>query len=135
EMKRIAERLVSTYQPVYAIANSIETHPMVPALAALGVPSVALVHEFAAYTRTLLKMRDVLDWASHIVFPAHIVAQSSYDAFPGFARRRGVHVLAQGSVDHPESHDEDTAKQRQDHELARALRPDPTADTFVVLGA
>jgi len=135
EMKRVAERLVSAYQPVYAIANSIETHLMVPALAALGVPSVALVHEFAAYTRPLLKMRDVLDWASHIVFPAHIVAQSSYDAFPGFARRRGVHVLAQGSVDHPESHDEDTAKQRQDHELARALRPDPTADTFVVLGA
>jgi len=138
EMKRIAERLVDVYHPVYAIANSIETHLMVPALAALGVPSVALVHEFAAYTRPLLRMRDVLDWASHIVFPAHIVAQSSYDAFPGFARRHGVHVLAQGSVDHPGNHnDEDAtgAKQRQDDELARALRPDLAADTFVVLGA
>ena len=99
EMKRVAERLVAAYNPLYAIANSIETHLLVPELARLGVPSVALVHEFAAYTRPLAKMRDVLDWATHVVFPAHCVAQSSYTTFPGFARRRGVHVFSQGRAE------------------------------------
>ena len=103
DIKRVAERLVAAYNPLYAIANSIETHLLVPALARLGVPSVALVHEFAAYTRPLTRMRDVLDWATHVVFPAHLVAQSSYTAFPAFARRRGVHVLAQGRAEPPDN--------------------------------
>jgi hypothetical protein len=74
---------------------------LVPALARLGVPSVALVHEFAAYIRPVDRMRDVFDWATHVVFPARVVAQSSFAAFPSLERRRGIHVLPQGRVDIP----------------------------------
>ena len=49
----------------------------------------------------MMKMHDVLDWATHVVYPAHVVAQSTYTAFPAFARRRGVHVLSQGCVELP----------------------------------
>jgi glycosyltransferase involved in cell wall biosynthesis len=137
EMKRVAERLVAAYKPLYAIANSIETHLLLPALAKLGVPSVALIHEFAAYTRPLAKMRDVFDWATHIIFPAKLVAQSSYTAFPAFARRRGVHVLSQGRAMLPGNcapkpgADTDTD---HDGNISRRARPDDAADTFVVLG-
>lgn len=137
EMRRVAERLVAVYHPLYAIANSIETHLLVPALATLGVPSVALVHEFAAYTRPLAKMRDVLDWATHVVFPANIVAQSSYMAFPAFARRRGVHVLSQGRAMLPGGRAARLAADiNADHDgdIRRCVRPDNAADTFVVLG-
>jgi glycosyltransferase involved in cell wall biosynthesis len=137
EIKRVAERLVAAYNPLYAIANSIETHPLVPALAKLGVPSVALVHEFAAYTRPLAKMRDVLDWATHVVFPAHLVAQSSYTAFPPFAQRRGVHVLSQGRTELPGNRAaRPAADPHADHvaDIGRYVRPDDAGNTFVVLG-
>jgi len=135
-MKRVAERLVSEYKPLYAIANSIETSLLVPALAAFGVPSVALVHEFAEYVRPMSKMRDGLDWAAHVVYPAHVVAQSTFSAFPPFVRRRGVHVLSQGCVDLPD----DAAASPTDSDLDRhggvasLVRPDNAADAFVVLG-
>jgi glycosyltransferase involved in cell wall biosynthesis len=137
DMKRVAERLMVAYNPLYAIANSIETHLLVAALAAFGVPSVALVHEFAGYTRPLAKMRDVLDWATHVVFPAHLVAKSTYTAFPSFAWRRGVHVLAQGRVELPGSrptrHATDVGTGR-DGDGSRLVRPDDSTETFVVLG-
>jgi glycosyltransferase involved in cell wall biosynthesis len=136
EMRRVAERLVAAYNPLYAIANSIETHLLVPALARLGVPSVALVHEFAGYTRPLDKMRDVLDWATHVVFPARFVAQSSHAAFPAFERRRGVHVFSQGHAELPENGDGPAADTDVDavSDVGRLVRPDNAADAFVVLG-
>jgi glycosyltransferase involved in cell wall biosynthesis len=136
EMERIAERLVAEYSPLFAIANSIETHLFVPALAKLGVPSVALVHEFAAYTRPLSKMRDVLDWASHVVFPASLVANSSYTAFPALRRRRGIHVLAQGQADLPGSRANTSVIEAENSGVAvgRLVRPEDKSDCFVVLG-
>jgi len=137
EMKRVAERLVAAYDPLYAIANSIETHLLVPALGRLGVPSVALVHEFASYTRPLAKMRDVFDWATHIIFPANLVAQSSYTVFPAFARRRGVHVLSQGRAVLPGNRAPKSAADTDidhDGDIGRCVRADAAADTFVVLG-
>jgi glycosyltransferase involved in cell wall biosynthesis len=137
DIKRVAERLVAAYSPLYAIANSIETHLLVPALAKLGVPSVALVHEFAAYTRPLAKMRDVFDWATHIIFPANLVAQSSYTAFAALARRRGVHVLSQGRAVLPGKRAPQPAVDTDvDHDanIGRGVRSDNADDTFVVIG-
>ena len=137
EMQRVAERLVAAYKPLYIVANSIETHLLAAALARLGVPLVALVHEFTAYTRPLAKMRDVLDWATHVVFPAEIVAQSCYTAFPAFRRRRGVHVSAQGKAALPGNRGTrrvaDNGVER-DSDVGRSVRPDDAADVFVVLG-
>ena len=137
EMKRVAERLVAAYNPLYAIANSIETRLLVPALAKLGVPSVALVHEFASDISPLFTMRDVLDWATHVVFPTHLVAQSTYTVFPALARRRGIHVLLPGRAELPESSvARPTADPKVDdgRDIGRLVRPEDAADSFVVLG-
>ena len=137
EMRRIAQRLVATYQPLYAIANSIETCLMVPPLAALGVPTVALVHEFAAYTRPLQKMRNVYDWAAHVVFPAQIVADSSMRAFPDLKARAGLHLMAQGHSDLP-TRSGPSAPNVGDgsgQESESVLRPTGDDDACVILGA
>jgi len=136
EMSRLARRLVDEYDPMYAIANSVETHLLVPALARLGVPSVALVHEFASYTRPVERMRDVFDWATHVVFPAHVVAQSSFAAFPSLERRRGVHVLPQGRVEIPAARPQDSEQHDMgESDSVRLVRPENARDSFVVLGA
>ncbi|PZV40515.1 rhamnan synthesis F family protein [Mesorhizobium kowhaii] len=132
---RLAKRITEEFKPLYAIANSVETQIMVPALASCGVPSVALVHEFANYTRPVTKMRNVYDWAQHVVFPAEIVAQSSYDAFPGLERRPGIHIMAQGRSDPPPASSalERTDKKRD--EFLLRLRPEGEEASFLVLGA
>lgn len=130
EMSRLGERLVQAYGPRFAIANSIESNLLVPPLAMRGVPSVALVHEFATYTRPIEKMSNIFDWATDIVFPARIVAESTFRAFEHMRHRRGVHVLAQGRVDVPAPADKDEGE-----DLAAAVRPAGTRDRFIVLGA
>lgn len=131
EMRRIADRIVREYRPLYAIANSIETHAIVPALAQAGVPVVALVHEFAAYTRPRSKFTDLFDWASAVVFPAQMVAQSSYRNYAGLSSREGIHVFAQGQSEIPH------AAQSRDkkHEKPIQLRPKGWEDAIVILGA
>jgi glycosyltransferase involved in cell wall biosynthesis len=135
EARRIAERIVEAYRPLYAIANSIETRPMVPHLVALGVPTVALVHEFAAYVRPLAAMRQVYDFASHVVFPARIVAESSTRVFPDLDARAGIHIKAQGRADPPVSCE--TAPNACDSaEQKAATGPlEEAKGCFVVLGA
>jgi glycosyltransferase involved in cell wall biosynthesis len=132
DMSRLAEWIVREYRPHYAVANSIETHAIVPPLAALGVPSVALVHEFAAYTRPLPRMRDIYDWASHVVFPARIVADSSFKTFSGLQARPGIHIIAQGRNDPPRG--EGQCGDPSTDLLAR-LRATGEEEVFLVVGA
>lgn len=141
EMRRIAHELVARYRPLYVVANSIETHPIVPPLASLGIPTIALVHEFASYTRPVGRMKDIFDWAPHVIFPARLVAQSSFDAFPQLQVRRGVCVFPQGpsivpQQDPPQS-DSDASDGKREEELASlvsAIRPLERSRAFVVLG-
>jgi glycosyltransferase involved in cell wall biosynthesis len=137
EFRRVADRLVTTYDPLYVIANSIETKGMVPPLVARGVPTVALVHEFAAYTRPLVSMLEIYEWAQYVIFPAQLVAESSFEAFPHLSKRQGVRVLAQGRVDLPTRHNVDAAPRSGggiEADLGHLVRPKGTEDAFVVLG-
>ncbi|QTL03038.1 glycosyltransferase [Aquabacter sp. L1I39] len=130
DARRLVERLIKDYRISYAVANSIETQIVVPELARRGVPVISLVHEFAAYTRPLSKMRNVYDWASHIVFPARISAKSSFDAFPGLDQRRGIHVLAQGRNDPPAG----AGSLDEASELPSCLDRRKLKDAFIVIG-
>jgi glycosyltransferase involved in cell wall biosynthesis len=131
EMSRLAERLIESYRPVYAIANSVETYSVVPPLVARGIPTVALVHEFAAYTRPLERMRNIYDWASHVVFPARIVAESSFRAFPDLKGRACLHYISQGPPQLP------SVAQTSSRGAAIEVSPHALADvdSFIVLGA
>lgn len=130
-MQRIAQRLVANYEPIYAITNSIETSALAPPLARLGVPVVALVHEFASYTRPFSKLNNVFDWASDLVYSARMVMDSSFEQVPGLESRAGLHLLPQGRSDIPKPAraPEATAPTVQD------LRPSGREGAFVVLGA
>ncbi|RWD74267.1 rhamnan synthesis F family protein [Mesorhizobium sp.] len=134
DASRIAERIATTYSPLYAVANSAETRVMIPHLVALGVPTVALVHEFAAYVRPVDSMRQVFDFASHVVFPARTVAESSARFFSDMKVRAGVHIQSQGRNDPPRSREIS-----DDSFPAKRKAPqgplDEAESCFVVIGA
>ena len=131
-MLTVAQRIVSAYQPVYAISNSIETSALIPPLAQLGVPVIALVHEFASYTRPLSKLNNAFDWAEHIVFSARMVADSSLEQIPGLEGREGIHLLAQGRSEIPLP---PTSTEQVNATGTITLRPSGRENAFVVLGA
>lgn len=124
----IAESLVSKYRPLYVIANSVETHALVPFFVRAGVPVVALFHEFAAYTRPLAKLEDIFGWADEVVFSSRMTIESAADYHKGLESRAGVHLLPQGRSEIPVPHPSEP-------QPPQPLRPEGREDAFVVLGA
>jgi glycosyltransferase involved in cell wall biosynthesis len=110
EGKHLVRRLCASYQVLYAIANSIETRFVLPALAHAHVPVVTLAHEFASYTRPAGSMGQALDWSTHVVFPAEVVAAAAEREHPTL-KGRPTHVLPQGPCPAPPAtHVRDSAR-------------------------
>jgi glycosyltransferase involved in cell wall biosynthesis/2-polyprenyl-3-methyl-5-hydroxy-6-metoxy-1,4-benzoquinol methylase/predicted nucleic acid-binding Zn-ribbon protein len=126
--KRLAEKIVHSYNPEYVIANSVETHLMVVSFAELGVSCIALIHEFASYTRPQSKFRDVCDHASALVFPGNEIAGSVFALIPQLSGDHRVYIRPQGRCILP--------RVPADHgPRASAIRPAASPHAFVVLGA
>jgi glycosyltransferase involved in cell wall biosynthesis len=100
EFRAFIEALILRYRPKYAIANSVETRIFIPAFEEAGVPVIALVHEFAEYTRPVGTLNQVYLTASAVVFPADIVVKSSIAEYP-FLALRDVVVIPQGECEIP----------------------------------
>lgn len=99
-VQAFVEALISRYGPKYAIANSVETRIFIPAFEEAGVPVIALVHEFAEYTRPADTLNQVYLTASAVVFPADIVVRSSLAEYP-FLALRNIVVIPQGECEIP----------------------------------
>jgi glycosyltransferase involved in cell wall biosynthesis len=135
EASRLARRLEEIYRPLYVIANSVETRALVPALTQEGVPVIALVHEFSAYTKPAGSLQLLYERAAEIVFSADIVRRSSEADYP-FLRLRHTHVLAQGPSEVPRSSmpTSDPKQTEAERRIRSQLRPDGAKDDLVVVG-
>jgi len=91
----IANEINARFSPVYAIANSAATYPLIPALERSGIPVVALVHEFTSSIRPYGVLSALFDTASEIVFSAEIVADSMRSEYTSLLAR-DHHIIAQG---------------------------------------
>ncbi|HEX7678918.1 MAG TPA: glycosyltransferase family 4 protein, partial [Thermoanaerobaculia bacterium] len=133
DTKHLVRHLCRSYRVLYAIANSIETRMMLPALAHAHVPVVTLVHEFASYTRPAGSMGRALDWSTHVVFPAGLVADSAQKEHPTLCGRT-IHVLPQGPCPAPTAKElpETTSSGASPNEVVRQRGRD---DALVVLGS
>ena len=76
EIEVLARQIHDNYAPKYAIANSVESRFVVAELEALGIPVVALVHEFSSAYRPVGILHGLFKAASAIVFSAQIIANS-----------------------------------------------------------
>ena len=142
EQSRIPHIATRSLQPLlervkfeYALVNSIESRGVLPLLADLFIPSIVLIHEFAAYTRPRRAIAEMVLWASQPVFSASLVAASAQIECHALLEPPPV-ILPQGRPTPPPA---DTTANEQEFERARIrglIRPfslDPR--TLVVLGA
>lgn len=127
-------QLVEAHQITYAIANSVETWTVLEALAKGSVPSLVLVHEFAAYTRPSRKFFASFFWADEVVFSTKLTYESVVSEYPQLAAKN-CRFIQQGRCVLLAA-ESDTA--RLDKETARikaVLRPAcAPAESLVVLG-
>ncbi|WP_213939882.1 rhamnan synthesis F family protein [Pseudomonas sp. dw_612] len=79
----------------FALINSIESRIVLPGLAINFVPTISLIHEFAAYIRPKIAFTDMMFWSTEVVFSSTVIHQSATKEFPSLAERP-VHILPQG---------------------------------------
>ena len=123
--------IVAKYSPVYAIANSVETRYFVPSLERLGVPVIALVHEFSSYTRPRHTLLHLYTTASEIIFSARLVAEDSLKDYPQLAGR-DFKILPQGPSQVPTRQSSDDSAPLD--VIRETIRPPGHEDAFVVVG-
>jgi glycosyltransferase involved in cell wall biosynthesis/SAM-dependent methyltransferase len=99
-VRAVVDRLVKVYSPIYVIANSVETRYFVPDFEQVGVPVVALVHEFSSCFPPLGTLNPLFETASEIVFPARVVAEASLKDYRRL-KARDLKMLAQGPTKMP----------------------------------
>jgi glycosyltransferase involved in cell wall biosynthesis len=133
EAEYLVRHLTASYRVFMAIANSIESRFLLPALAYHLVPVVTLVHEFASYTRPAGAMGQALDWSTQIVFSADLVARAAQREHPTLTGR-SIHVLRQGRCDVPPRWNEDGSPARSAEGLDHLFRPKGAENALVVLG-
>jgi glycosyltransferase involved in cell wall biosynthesis len=132
EGEYIVRRLLDSYSITYAIANSIVSRLLVPALAGAFVPVVSLIHEFASYTRPKEVMREGLDWSTQVVFSSDVTAESAKSEHPHLVNRT-IHVRPQGRCEVPRA--TKAVFSAATPNLREVFRPSGWEDALVVLGA
>jgi glycosyltransferase involved in cell wall biosynthesis len=116
----------------YAIVNSVESRQILECCSRRFIPTLLLMHEFASSVQPLTSLYWAFDWATEVIFPARVVAQSSQDKCPALGCRR-THILPQGPSELParESSDEDLPNPA----LEELRYKHETEGAFIVLGA
>ncbi len=126
--------LVSKCRLDFAIVNSTESRSVLPELARHFIPSIALIHEFASYTRPRHAIEDTVFWATETIFSADIVRKNALSAFPDLLHKFPP-VIPQGKCSHVLSSADDSFKQKDIDRIEKTFHPTGwRKDTPVVLG-
>lgn len=76
EIEQRVLEILAKMKPKYAVVNSVASYKAMSALKKAGVPSVALVHEFAAYIPVHPYFAEVIDKANRVVFSTELTLET-----------------------------------------------------------
>lgn len=119
----------------FALVNSVESRSVLPALAKLHIPTISLIHEFAAYTRPKDLLREAIYWSGEAVFSSGITLESAQAELPDL-NGKIAYILPQGRCLVPPADVDATCLERDRTKILHAFRPNGNPDdAIVVLGA
>lgn len=120
----------------FALINSIQSRHVLPVLAKYHVPTVSLIHEFAAYTRPREAFRETVFWSGQVVFSAPLTRDNMVAEYPDLGTQ-AYPVIPQGRCILPQ--EGSSSAQQKKEEICRIrhiMRPESFANEgIVVLGA
>jgi len=131
---RQVSRLVAESDFKFAIVNSVESRRVLPALKLAGVPTVALMHEFASYTLPKTAFTEAMTAADYTVFSTNLTLDSAYET-TGLSQTPFVRVLPQGKCEVPSAIETSDVRKKERAKLKAQLRPVGTENDFLILGA
>ena len=124
-------RILDLFPIKFAIANSVETAGVLETLARRSVACIALIHEFATYTRPRWNFTNAFFWADEVVFSTRLTYENVIAECPQLAARHCRFIPQGRCVLLAETPD----AERVEQETARihaALRPAGQSDDAVV---
>lgn len=131
----VIRRLHEKFDFRFALVNSIESRAVLPALGQHCIPTVSLLHEFAAYTRPATAFRDAFFWSSEIVFSTKVTLDNAFAEQPDLGGG-AVHILPQGRCLVPAEGLTEEQLESEQRRIRRLMRPKGANDAAViVLGA
>lgn len=80
--KAVIKELHRRHNFEFSLVNSMEAGILCRALTVAGVPSILLVHEFAAYTTPKKRFLDGSVWATATVFSNNLIKEDAIKCFP-----------------------------------------------------
>ena len=135
KMAAMIRDICAQHQISYALVNSVESRSVLPGLKECGVPIVALLHEFASYTRPITAFPDVFKYADQIIFSTRITLENALTQSQ-LERGGSIHILAQGKCIAPSHTKNEAAIDQEKRWLDSVLRPGGEKDReFLVIGA
>ncbi len=95
-MARFGRHLAGRFAIDVALCNSIECQPMLIGLAAAGIPTVTLVHEYPTGPETQARMQSGMMLSGQVVFDAASQREAALACWPGITARNSS-VFHQGA--------------------------------------
>ena len=129
-------QLCSRVDFVFAIVNSVESRVVLRGLARSSIPTVSLIHEFAAYTRPRDAFPFAMHWAGETVFSTRITYENAISELPALAHSK-AHILPQGRCVPPDLEIDPDKRTAEAARVKSFLRPHSPEGkySFVVIGA
>jgi glycosyltransferase involved in cell wall biosynthesis len=129
------DKLCERFNFKFALVNSIESRVILPALSGHFVPTVSLIHEFAAYTRPRNAFIEAILWSGRIVFSTRVTMENARSEYP-YLGDWSADILPQGRCLVPLEEFSEQQIQAERARIRRLIRPkDIAGDSVVVLGA
>ncbi|MCS0505315.1 rhamnan synthesis F family protein [Ancylobacter mangrovi] len=117
----------------FAIVNSIQSHPVLPVLRKIGVASIALIHEFAAYVGKKSAFAETMHSADETVFSTRLTLESALNYARDYTPYE--HVIPQGKCHIPSDGLTEEERALDRSRLLNAMRPNCVQESrFNVLG-
>ena len=127
-------RILDEYQIKFAIANSVESSPVLETLAKRSIPNLVLIHEFAAYTRPRGKFLNAFYWPDEVVFSTRLTHEEVIAEYPRLAGRE-CRIIPQGRCVLLEQPPDAASVSREMEKIQAVLRPAGSpADMLLVVG-
>ncbi|MGJ7514110.1 rhamnan synthesis F family protein [Pseudomonas baetica] len=130
----LMDRLCELATIKFALINSIESRVVLPGLAINFIPTISLIHEFAAYTRPKSAFIDMMFWSTEVVFSSTVIHQSATKELPSL-KERPVHILPQGRCEVTFGEADDLEYLRAAEQLQLVFRRLKGNGKKIVLGA
>lgn len=128
----LIEQLVRQHDVQFAIVNSIESRIVLPPLARHFIPTIHLIHEFAAYTRPMSAFVEALLWARETVFSTPITYKDAL-ACHSELNNRPCHIIPQGLYDLPVVEKDNLQTTTEKDRVFSLLHPNGKADDSIII--